>query len=190
METANAPGRLVFAQPFPFAGRIFGLLFTIPGIKLGWDLVNALREIARANAWQLSDVFAVGIWLLFALVFLVPGWLIATIRRRVEIDRVGHAVQQVNDFGIYRWTSSRPLSDFKEVRLYVPKTSSTSKRVGASVHVELTPTRGQSPVMVFMDDDEARARSIADDVTRATGLTLRNDLGRIEQDEEEETDVE
>jgi hypothetical protein len=147
----------------------------LPGLKMLWDFVNALIEVARAAAWRLTDVVGFGVWLLISLIVVVPGWLLASFRRRVLIDRAAGTVLQVNDFLVYRWSSTRPITDFKVVRLRVPRRGS-SKRAGVSHHVELVTARGSDQVIVFMDDDYDLALAVGRDVTSYTHLPLRDDV--------------
>jgi hypothetical protein len=177
-------GRLALRQPFPAAGRLFGLLFMLPGLKLLRDFVRALTEVAAASAWHWTDLFGFGLWLLFALVFLLPGWIIATLRRSVAIDRAQRSILQINDFLLYRWTSTRPLSEFQSVRLYFPRrTSSSSSK--SSYHVELTGAKGKN-MIVYLDRDGDTARAIAREVAACTALPLRDDINH--QDDSEDGD--
>jgi hypothetical protein len=169
-------GRIVVPQPFPIPARIFGALFMLPGLKLMRDVGAAMIEVNRAKAWALTDVLSFGLPLAFALVFLAPGWVIATLRRRVTFDRLDHHVRQVNDFLLYRWSSTRPLSEFTAVRLYIPRRSSSGDRVGTSVHVDLVGARPGKELIVYLDEDEQRARALGREIAALTSLPLRDDI--------------
>ncbi len=184
IPTPDEAGRLALRQPFPAAGRLFGLLFMLPGLKLLWDFVRALIEVGAASAWHWSDVFGFGFWLFFALVFLVPGWIIATLRRSVAIDRAQRSILQINDFLLYRWTSTRSLGEFQAVRLYFPRRTSSSS-AKASYHVELTGAKGKN-VIVYLDRDEDAARAIAREVAASTALPLQDDLNHQDDTEDDE----
>jgi hypothetical protein len=180
--TRDAAGRLVLPQPFPFAGRIFGALFALPGFKLLWDFIAALIEVGRAGAWQITDILGFGVWLVFTLVFLLPGWAIATIRRRVVVDRTARELLQTNDFLVYRWTSRRSLNDFDGVRLFLPpRTSSSSTR--ASCHVEMH--AGRKSVILLLADDAEEARRVGREVAEYAVLPLRDEIRDDGQEEEE-----
>jgi hypothetical protein len=182
--TRDEAGRVALRQPFPAAGPLFGLLFMLPGLKLLWDFVGALIEVGAASAWHWTDVFGFGLWLVFALVFLVPGWIIATLRRSVAIDRAQRLILQINDFLLYRWTSTRSLGEFQAVRLYFSRRTSSSS-AKASHHVELAGAKGKN-VIVYLDRDEDAARAIAREVAAFTALPLQDDVNR--QDDSEDDD--
>ena len=148
----------------------------LPGVKLLWDLVNAMIEVHRAAAWRLWDIPSMGLWLLFAMVFLLPGWILATMRRTVVIDP-GHAVAlQVNDFVIYRWSSSTPLSAFDSVRLFIPPpSSSSSSRARVAHHVTLSGS-DRKKLIVYLEEDEDVARAVARDVAAFCALPLRDEV--------------
>lgn len=183
-------GRLVVPQPLPAAGRLFGALFMLPGFKLAWDLVNAIVEVTRAGDWRLTDVLSFGVWLLVILVIVLPGWIIATLRRTVVIDPGHRTVVQTNDFILYRWRSARRLDEFHRVRLFIPPSPSSSrKRTGVSHHVELTARTGK-PLIAFMDDSEDRARAVAHEIAAACGLAMRDDVAAGRGHDVEDTESE
>ena len=165
--------------------RLFGIGFMLPGLKLGWDWVQALIEVGRASAWQLTDVLSFGVWLLLALVCLVPGWILATIRRHVAIDPGRRTAQQVNDFLVYRWSSSRSLDEFTAVRLYVPPpASSTSRRTGVSHHVALVDRQARQQLLAYMDDSEDRARAVAQDIAATCALPFNDEVSAEQPSED------
>jgi hypothetical protein len=148
----------------------------LPGFKLAWDLIQALIEVGRAGAWRLSDVFGFGIWLMVTLVCLVPGWIIATIRRKVVIDPGHGTVLQVNDFLVYRWSSSRTLREFESVRLFIPpRSSSTRPRARVSHHVTLT-SAARKDLLVYIEEDEDDARAVAQEIAAFCALPFRDDV--------------
>jgi hypothetical protein len=171
-------------QPASRPGRFFGILFMVPGLKLLWDFVSGILEVARAADWRLLDLLGFGVWLLMASVFLVPGWLLASFRRRVLIDRAQRTVLQINDFLVYRWSSTRSFDEFNTVRVYAPSRSS-SKRARVSHHVELTCDRSKKALIVFIDDDYDRARAVGREVSTFTALRFRDD---VEQGVDAESD--
>jgi hypothetical protein len=193
---ANLPrdelGRLVVPQPFPNVARLFGVGFMLPGFKLGWDWIQALIEVGRAGAWRLWDLVGFSVWLGVMLICLVPGWIIATIRRKVVIDPGRRTVLQVNDFLIYRWSSSRSLNEFNAVLLFVQKETSTkSRRTGVSHHVtfDVQPAGRKKELLVYMDDSEDRARAVAREIAAACGLPCNDEIANgVREEEEEEED--
>jgi hypothetical protein len=180
-------GRVVVRQPFPNVARLFGVGFMLPGVKLAWDLIQALIEVGRAGAWRLADVFGFGIWLMVILVCLVPGWIIATIRRKVVIDPGHGTVLQVNDFLVYRWSSSRTLREFAGVRLFIPRSSSTRARARVNHHVTLT-AAARKDLLVYMEEDEDDARAVAQEIAAFCALPFRDDVKDAVQPDDESTD--
>jgi hypothetical protein len=155
----------------------------LPGLKLAWDMIQALVEVGRANAWRAWDLLSFPVWFSVILIIVVPGWILATLRRSVVIDPGQRLVRQVNDFVIYRWSSTRPLDDFVAVRLSDPPPSANRKAI-VTHRVELIGRNGQH-LIVQMEDDEDRARGAGTEVSLVTGLPVRDEIGRRIDDQDD-----
>lgn len=156
----------------------------LPGFKLGWDMILALVEVGRANAWRAWDLLSFPVWLSVVLIIVVPGWIIATLRRTVVIDPGQRLVRQVNDFVIYRWSSSRSLDDFVAVRLSDPRPSANRRNI-VTHRIELVGRNGKH-VIVQMEDDDERARGAGTEVALVTALPLHDEIGKRVEDADED----
>ena len=156
----------------------------LPGFKLAWDMIQALIEVARANAWRAWDLLSFPVWLSVVLVIVIPGWIIATLRRTVVIDPGQRQVLQINDFLVYRWSASRTLDDFVAVRLSDPPPSS-NRRTIVTHRIELIGRNGKH-VLVQMEDDEDRARGAGTEVALVTGLSVQDEIGKRADDPDED----
>jgi hypothetical protein len=186
--TRDAEGRLVLPQPFPFVARIFGALFALPGLKLLRDFVSGLIDAGGAVSFGVGDVFGLILFLFFMLVFLVLGWVMATIRRRVTLDPSTRGVVQTNDFLVYRWTNRRSLDDFDSIRVFLPRRTSSSSSKRPMYHVDLNAER--KSVILLLTEDEDEARQVGRELGQLTGLPLRDEIRHDRDDEADEDEDE
>ena len=155
------------------AGRLFGGLFLIVGLWLVWQLILSLLDVVLGPA-PVGEVF-VGIALLAALTpaFLVPGWLLALSRARVEIEQGAGRVTEIRDLLITERRTTYPLSAFDRIAveelMVSPTRRSSNSRVSFQVQLH---GPGSRSVMVALAGDGEEAMRLGGQLGRRLGLRV------------------
>jgi hypothetical protein len=173
--TRDESGGLVISLPFPLAIRVCGVLFLLPGLKILLDLLRepdgllASRSVVGVAFEALGTPFGLAV----ALVFLVPGWILVTVRRHTTFDMRARELIEVRDVLVYRRTRRAPLATFRTLRLR--RAPFTSGRTRLRFDVDLLGPGG-AEVFVYSDGNAEEARQVALDLSAATGLRFEDRL--------------
>ena len=162
--------RLTVQFPVSVVVRLFGLPFLAVGGYFTWSLVLALVDALRGETRLADTAAGLVLALLIALTFGVPGVLLVFARARVHVDAAARRVEEVKQFGPYRYATAMPLSRMASVRVVrrdpVSSTSTTS-----SYHVELVDLAGR-PTLVGLYDEVAPAVALGRHVSTLAALPL------------------
>lgn len=147
-------GRYLFGVPW----LLFGLHFYYKYLVLG------IAEYIKAGdiAGIFTGMFGWLVIVLFGAVFVVPGWLLVFLRRRVVVDVGRGMVDAMNDYLLFRRGKSHRLGGFGSVLL--AETVSTSRSghsdsVTTYMHeVRLMPRREGEPIVagIMLDEEEGQ----------------------------------
>ena len=150
MVTGNPGiGRYIFGVPW----LLFGLHFYYKSLILG------IAEYIKAGdiAGIFTGMFGWLLIVLFGAIFVVPGWLLVFLRRRVVVDVGRGMVDEMNDYLLFRRGKSHRLGDFGSVLL--AETVNRGKRTTYMHEVRLMPRReGEHVLAAIMQDEEEGQR--------------------------------
>jgi hypothetical protein len=146
--------RLTVRFPVSPIVRLFGLPFLVVGLYFGSTLVFAAAEALRGEATLAETAAGLVLALLIALTFGVPGVLLVFARAGVLVDAAAGRMDEVKQFGPYRYASATPLSSMRAVRV-VRRNPASSSATGASYHVELLDVRGRATLVGLYDGCDA-----------------------------------
>jgi hypothetical protein len=134
--------------------RLFGLPFLAVGVYFTWALVRALADALRGETHLAETAAGLVLAVLIALTFGVPGVLLVFARARVCVDAAARRVEEVKQFGPYRYASALPLSRMVSVRV-VRRDPASSTRTTSSFHVELLDLAGRATLLGLYDEVES-----------------------------------
>ena len=143
--------RLTVQFPVSRVVRLFGLPFLAVGAYFTWSLVLALVDALRGETHLAETAAGLVLALLIALTFGVPGVLLVFARARVCVDAAARRVEEVKQFGPYRYASATPLSRMVSVRV-VRRDPASSTRTTSSFHVELLDVAGRATLLGLYDE--------------------------------------
>ena len=142
--------RLTVRFPVSPIVRLFGLPFLVVGLYFGSTLMVAAGDALRGEATLADTAAGLILALLIALTFGVPGVLLVFARAGVLVDAAAGRIEEVKQFGPYRYVSATALSSMRGVRV-VRRNSASSSAAGASYHVELLDVRGRTTLVGLYD---------------------------------------
>lgn len=178
---ADENGRLIVDQPVGKAARLFGLPFVAVGLYLAWNVVAAMFETLTGGHPSEAVGFIAG-WIIATVVaaaFLIPGWLLLTLRKRTIVDRARREVTDVRDFLVYRHQKTQPIGSKAEVRLEREVSSSNEPDTNSRqiYSVTLVPAAGRE-VIVWLADTEQNARDVGSKFASVVGVPVVDLLAR------------
>jgi hypothetical protein len=152
--------RWLIAVPCFFFGGYFFVRFFVLGVV----------EYIQAGDWGglFGNPLGWLVILLMSAAFLVPGWIFATLRRRVVLDTAARTLTDTKDFLVYRRSRTISLAAVKAVVLVAEPVRKTSRH---HYTVRLVSAAKESlPVGVMDDETAGEALGLA--VAAMLGLTL------------------
>lgn len=169
--SADANGRLIIDQVIGKAARLFGLPFLAIGLYLAWNVLAAIVETLTGGRPGEAVSFVAG-WILaiaVAAAFLIPGWLLVTLRKRTIVDRAKREVTDVRDFLVYRHERTQPIDATAQVVLTRDVTpAKEADRNATEIYSVVLAPGGGKDVIVWLGDTPENAR----DVGRKLGAIL------------------
>jgi hypothetical protein len=182
--TENA-GTLTIPLEHGLVGRLFGVPFLAAGLWFAYQLVASAIGVIRLGPSE-AVAYLPGLVLLLVMgaAFLVPGWLLALTRSRVQLNPLTGTVVEERDLRVRVLRKNYRLSDFDRISVGLLKVSSKSDRAGAGYEVELRGDGGRSVLLGLFDDDE---QALAHAEALASRLQLRVE-DRCRADESGESD--
>lgn len=175
--TLNAGvGRYIFGIPWLAFGVYFLYRYLILGIAEYIKAGDIAGVFTGALGWLLIILFFGGI-------FIVPGWVLVFLRRKVVIDAARGEVDEKNDYLIFSRSKTHPLADFNNVLRVGTYSKGTTSRGGTTTYmydVRLMPRvirKERDYVLVGTMQDEAEAERLG----RATSELV--DLPYVVQEE-------
>ncbi|MHB8809297.1 MAG: hypothetical protein ACYC9M_04715 [Desulfobulbaceae bacterium] len=175
MVTGNPGiGRYLFGVPW----LLFGLHFYYKYLVLGIAEYIKAGDIAGIFTGVLGWLFIV----LFGAVFVVPGWLLVFLRRRVVVDVGRGMVDEMNDYLLFRRGKSQRLGVFGAVLLAA---TSHKGRVTTYMHeVRLMPRREGEPVLAAIMQDEEEGQQLGTAIADLLNLPFSARPGAEEETDE------
>lgn len=161
-----------------FGGKIFGIPWMLFGCYFIYKwVIEGVVEYVKAG--DFAGLFSSGwAWLLIlaglAVVFIVPGWMLAFMRRKVIVDvSIGDA-EEGNDFRVYRRIKTHSLNEFQRVLLVETVTKSEDSRGNTKKtrfhDVRLVKGKPKEYILVGTMQEEEKAEELGKAVAKITGL--------------------
>jgi hypothetical protein len=101
-------GRYIFGVPWLLFGVYFLFRYLILGIAEHLKAGDIAGVFTGASGWLFIILF-------FGCIFIIPGWVLVFLRRKVVIDASRGEVDEKNDFLIFSRGEIHPLADFDQV---------------------------------------------------------------------------
>jgi len=156
-------GRYIFGIPWLLFGVYFLYRYLIMGIVEYIQAGDIIGIFTGALGW-------LAIILIFGGIFIVPGWALVFLRRKVVIDALQREVDEKNDFLIFSRGKSHLLANFDRI-LLVETYSRSKDGPGIYMHdIRLMAKEAQEYVLVGVMQDEAEAERLGQAVSELTGL--------------------
>jgi len=152
-------GRYIFGVPW----LLFGVYFLFRYLILGVAEHLKAGDIAGVFTGALGWLFII---LFFGCIFIIPGWVLVFLRRKVVIDASRGQVDEKNDFLIFSRGKTHPLAGFEQVLLVGTYSRGTNSGGGTTRYmydVRLMPKAAGSEmsyVLVGTMQDEAEAERL------------------------------
>ena len=143
--------RLTVQFPVSPIVRLFGLPFLAVGLYFGSTLTLAAGDALRGEAKLGETAAGLLLALLIALTFGVPGVLLVFARARVLVDAAARRIEEVKQFGPYRYVNATPLTSMTAVRV-ARRDPASSSATAPSYHVELVDVRGYARLVGLYDE--------------------------------------
>ncbi len=152
----------------PMATRLASIVFFAPAVYLGYFLILGLREEFSGDGNLREDLPGLFVFLLIILAVATPGYILATFRYFVDIDKTSNAVIVNRTFGpALRLRTRRRLSEFTFISIVRDLESGEAKK-WSWFPVNLCGGRGTRPVEIV----SFRQRQEADDFGKRLAATL------------------
>lgn len=155
-------------------GKIFGIPWLLFGLYFIYQWVIAgIIEYARAGDYA-GMITGSWIWALLFIalfvIFIIPGWALAFMRRRVIVDMSHGEVEEANDFIVYRRPKTHPLSSFKKVLLVEIVNRSRDGKTRYSHDVRLISQARNDYVLTASMQEEEKAEEFGRALAKLTRL--------------------
>jgi hypothetical protein len=168
----------------PLAGRLASLIFIVPALYLGHFLVIGLRQDLSGEVNLREDLPGFLGLLAITLIVALPGYMLATFRYVVELDKATGEVIVHRTFGpLLHLRSRRKLSEFMRVTI-VRDLDPGEHQKRSWFPVNLCGERGTKPVEVATFKSRQEADEFGQQLATALGLKA-DDLADTEPDDEE-----
>ena len=188
-DTWNLPGNgRLLVTGNPGIGRyIFGVPWLLFGVHFLYKyLILGIAEYIKAGdiAGIFTGAFGWLVVLFMGAIFVVPGWLMVFLRRRVIIDTVYGKVEEKNDFLLFSRGKIHHLADFGAILLVA---THSSGKVTTSMHeVRLMPRADREYILVGVMQDNEEARRLGQALADLLRLPCREQGEEPEEEGEEE----
>ena len=162
-------GRYIFGVPWLLFGVYFLFRYLILGIA---EYVRA-GDIAGVFTGALGWLFII---LFFGCIFIIPGWVLVFLRRKVVVDASRGRVEEKNDLLVFSRSKTHPLAGFGRVLRVGPYSKGAHGRGGTTVYmydVRLMPKAAgdeRGYVLIGTMQDEAEAERLGRATAELTDL--------------------
>jgi len=155
-------------------GKIFGIPWLLFGVYFTYNWVIAgIIEYLKAGDYA-GLISGAWIWLLlFAIlfiIFVVPGWALAFMRRKVIVDVSRGEVEEANDFIVYRRPITHAISSFNMVLLVEIVSKSKDGKTRYFYDVRLVSQTKKDHVLVASFQEEDKAEEFGKTLSELTRL--------------------
>jgi hypothetical protein len=158
----------------PIARRFASIVFFAPALYLGYFVILALSQEVSGDGNLREDLAGISVFLLLTLIVATPGYILATFRYFVDIDKARDEVIVNRTFGpALRLRTRRKLSEFTFISI-VRDLDPGERKKWSWFPVNLCGGKGTRPIELV----NFRRREEADDF----GKRLANKLGLRAED--------
>jgi len=167
----------------PLAARLASLIFLAPALYLGHFLVLGVQQDLSGGNWR-SDLPGLLVFLFITLAIAIPGYILATFRYFVDIDKTSGAITVSRRFGpLLHLRFKRKLSEFSFVSI-VRDLNQDEKKQSSWFAVNLCGGKTTKPIELASFRQRTEANGFGEKVGAALALKA-TDFADTEPDEDE-----